>query len=402
MNIAFCYESVVPARGGCETYIADLARRLTADRHDVHIYASNWDAAALPPAIVYHALPILGGPRFLRPWRFGSLCAAALKENAHDVTVGFDKTWGQDILYPQGGLHLASNEGNLRKFRWEFARMAARGIKLFDLASWSYCRLERRQYLRDPRPVVVVNSQLVRDHFRSYYPEVPTEEVHVVRSAIDPSRFPEHDRPRCRVDFRKEWNIPVGALVGLFAAMNYRLKGLDPLLHALRQLLSQPEFARAAPVFHLIVAGNPNANSYRRLAHRLGVEKHVVFVGHRTDMRSCYFAADFFVHPTFYDTCSLVVLEALACGLPVITTRYGGVSELLGEAREGHVIDDPHDRDKLAWCLKQMFDMGRRSAYAEAARRTAAQWTFEHHYREMLGVFAEAMACKESLATEAA
>ncbi len=50
MNIAFCYESVLPARGGCETYIADLARRLVADEHEVHLYACRWDADALPAA----------------------------------------------------------------------------------------------------------------------------------------------------------------------------------------------------------------------------------------------------------------------------------------------------------------------------------------------------------------
>lgn len=395
MNIAFCYESVIPARGGCETYIADLARRLCADRHEVHVYASTWDQQALPPGIIYHALPVLSGPRFLRPWRFGKQCLKALHANVHDVTVGFDKTWGQDILYPQGGLHVASAECNLRKLRWALARHVARGLKFFDLASWSFRRVERRQYLSTPRPLIVVNSELVRNHFRTYYPQIAAEEIHVIRSAIDPSRFHETDRPRCRLELRQQWNIPNGALVGLFAAMNYRLKGLDPLLYAVRRLLSRPEFVQAAPLFHLVVAGNPNTAGYRRLANRLGLEKHVVFIGHRTDMRSCYFAADFFVHPTFYDTCSLVVLEAMTCGLPVITTSYSGVSEMLQSEREGYVIDNPHDHDKLAWAMHQFFDPRCRTACGQAARRTASQWTFEHHYRQLLGVFAEAMARKE-------
>src|SRR5437588_237202 len=105
MNIAFCYESVLPSRGGCETYIGDLARRLLADRHEVHLYACRWDARALPQVQI-HAMPPLAGPRFLRPWRFGRRCLRALADQQHDVTVGFDKTWGQDVLYPQGGLHV--------------------------------------------------------------------------------------------------------------------------------------------------------------------------------------------------------------------------------------------------------------------------------------------------------
>src|SRR5262245_45238435 len=90
MNIAFCYESVLPARGGCETYIADLARRLPADRHEVHLYACRWDEAALPRGMHFHQIAPVGGLRFLRPWRFAKRCLYALAGNRHDVTIGFD------------------------------------------------------------------------------------------------------------------------------------------------------------------------------------------------------------------------------------------------------------------------------------------------------------------------
>jgi UDP-glucose:(heptosyl)LPS alpha-1,3-glucosyltransferase len=78
----------------------------------------------------------------------------------------------------------------------------------------------------------------------------------------------------------------------------------------------------------LVVAGNPNYRGWHRLAERLGVGEQVCFIGHCGDMRNAYFGSDFLVHPTFYDPCSLVVLEALACGLPIITTRFNGASEL--------------------------------------------------------------------------
>jgi UDP-glucose:(heptosyl)LPS alpha-1,3-glucosyltransferase len=113
-------------------------------------------------------------------------------------------------------------------------------------------------------------------------------------------------------------------------------------------------------------------------------------------MRNAYFAADFFVHPTFYDPCSHVVPEAMACGLPVITTRYNGASELMHPPREGLLIDDPHDHEKLVGCLLQMLDPARRSACSQAARKTALTWTFEHHYRQMLSVFNEAAARKKA------
>ncbi len=393
MNIAFCYENVLPSRGGCETYIADLARRLIADGHEVHLYACRWDARALPEAMRLHALPALRGPRFLRPWRFSRACRAALKNNRHEVTVGFDKTWGQDVLYPQGGLHAASAEHNRRKFANPWQRRLARFVKGFDLAHWSFTLLERKQYFRAPRPLIVVNSFMVRDHFQRHL-QASFDQLHVVRSAIDPNRFPEHDRFKRRTEWRERWGLAPADTVGLFAAMNYRLKGLDPLLYAVRVLLNRPE-CREQP-FRLVVAGNPNFRVYETMARRLGIADTVRFVGHCDPMRHAYFAADFLVHPTFYDPCSLVVLEALACGLPVITTEANGASELLSPPREGYVIADPHDYEQLADCLALLLDPQRRHACAIAARKTAAGWTFEQHYRALLAVFQEAARRKQA------
>src|SRR5262249_47633958 len=159
-----------------------------------------------------------------------------------------------------------------------------------------------------------------------------------------------------------------------------RLKGLEPLLHAVQRL---PEDRP----FKLLVAGSARNKEFEKLARDLGVADRVRFIGYCKEMRNCYFASDLLVHPTFYDPCSHVVLEAMTCGLPVITTRYNGASELLRPPREGYVIEDPHDHDHLAWCLTQLLDPSRRAACGLAARKTAAGWTFEHHYRQMLAVF---------------
>ncbi len=229
---------------------------------------------------------------------------------------------------------------------------------------------------------------MVRDHIQEYY-GLPAEDLRLVRLATDAERFDECDRPKRRHECRQEWGIEPDKTVGLFAAMNYRLKGLEPLLYAVRRLAEQRNF-------RLLVAGNKDTGEFERLARKLGIADRVRFIGYCADMRNCYFAADFFVHPTFYDPCSHVVLEAMACGLPVITMRYNGASELLHPPREGLVIDDPHDHEHLAWCLGQMLDPVRRAACGQAARKTAAQWTFEQHYRQMLGVFTEAAARKRA------
>jgi UDP-glucose:(heptosyl)LPS alpha-1,3-glucosyltransferase len=111
---------------------------------------------------------------------------------------------------------------------------------------------------------------------------------------------------------------------------------------------------------------------------------------------NCYFAADFLVHPTFYDPCSLVVLEALACGLPVITSRYNGASELLRPPHDGYVIGDPHNYHQIADCMIQLLDPARRLAASRAARQTALRWNFDEHYHQLMQAFAEAASRKRA------
>ncbi|HEY2910772.1 MAG TPA: glycosyltransferase family 4 protein [Gemmataceae bacterium] len=381
MDIALCYERVLPARGGAETYIGDLARRLARDGHAVHLYASRWDAASLPASTHFHRIESPRGPRFLRPWRFAAACENALKFVHHDASIGFDKTWGQDILYPQGGLHAASAAHNRLKFSHEWERSLAAAGKWFDPAAWSFARLERKQYLGANRPLIVVNSRMVQRHFEQFY-GIPPESVRVVPSAIDPGRFAADDRLKRRHEERQRWGVSPESTVGLFVAMNYRLKGLAPLIRAAVRV------PRERP-FQLAIVGHPKFARYRKLAERLGVADRIVFLGHRGDPKDAYFAADFLVHPTFYDPCSLVALEALACGLPVITSRYNGAAELLSPPSDGLVIDDPHDAEALAAAMARMLDRGYRHAASQAARQTAGHWTLEHHYQALLNVFGE-------------
>lgn len=393
MDVGLCYEVVKPARGGCEHYISDLARRLARDGHAVHLFASEWDASALPSSTIYHKLPSPIGPRWLRPWKFASACLDALKANPVDVSLGFDKTYGQDILYPQGGLHSASRRNNLLKHVPGIDRVTARLVRLFDLTSTSFAKLERKQYLSSPRPIILAISRMVQGHYREFL-GLPESAVRVLHAAIDPERFTADDRLARRDRERQSWGATQQDAVGLFVGMNYRLKGLDPLLRSLVHVPKERQF-------RLIVIGSKKYSRYESLARRLGVLDRVRFLGFRADPRDAYFAADFLVHPTFYDPCSLVVLEALACGLPVVTTRYNGASELLSPPADGVIVNDPHDAHELAGAISEMCDPARLPVRKAAAAEAGRRWTFEDHYRQLLNVFEEVVARKRAAALAA-
>lgn len=384
MQIGLCYESVLPARGGCEHYISDLARRIARDGHGVHLYASRWDADALPASTVYHKIPQATGPRFLKPWRFASACIDALREHPVDVSMGFDKTWGQDILYPQGGLHSASRVQNLMKHEPGLYRLATRLIRPVDVSSYSFRRLERRQYLTSPRPTVLAISRMVQGHFRQYL-GLAESSVRVLYASIDPERFAAMDRLARRARERYSWGATADDVVGLFVGMNYRLKGLAQLLKA---MVHVPRESR----FRLMIVGSAKYQRYESLAKQLGIGDRVKFLGFQADPRDAYFAADVLVHPTFYDPCSLVALEALACGLPVLTTRFNGASELLPS--DSPIVNDPHDSHELASAIANMCNPALLPARKFAAAEAGQKWTFEDHYLQLFGVFEEVLARK--------
>jgi UDP-glucose:(heptosyl)LPS alpha-1,3-glucosyltransferase len=147
--------------------------------------------------------------------------------------------------------------------------------------------------------------------------------------------------------------------------------------------------------FRLVVIGGSDFARYQQQARQLGVADRVSFLGFRADPKDAYFAADFLVHPTFYDPCSLVVLEALACGLPVVTTQYNGAKELLSPSNSV-IVTDPHNANELAAAMTQMTDASVRASAASAARDAAQAWTFEQHYQQMLSLFEQARGLKRA------
>ena len=142
----------------------------------------------------------------------------------------------------------------------------------------------------------------------------------------------------------------------------------------------------------LIVIGGGDIPKYERIARHLGVANDVVFMGDQEDPVPYYHASDVFVLPTLYDPCPMVVMEALACGLPVITTSYNGATELMTLPRDGVVLNDPMNVMELALAMLR-FDEAETARLAPeraaASRRTdlCATRMYEKHlevYREIL------------------
>ena len=135
--------------------------------------------------------------------------------------------------------------------------------------------------------------------------------------------------------------------------------------------------------------GGKRLGPWRRLAARLGVAAAVQFHGPVEDVVPYYAAADLYVHPTIYDTCSLVVLEAAACGLPVVTTCCNGAAELFHAGDDIVLIADPADDEAFAAAVRGLLDPAARRPIGDAARRTALTQTFDRNVDNILALYEE-------------
>ncbi len=308
-----------------------------------------------------------------------------MRQGSHECSVGFINTWAHDVIIPQGGVQKGSLDANAGRFQTGLQRGLYRLTKSANPKYWLYRAIENKQYdlMRSSRFVAV--SEMVRRHLEEFH-HVPPEKIHVVPNAIDVRRVEVSQPGAVRCGFRNRMGLEPTDLVGLFVGHNFALKGLKPLLMGLG---ARRRRDRAARPVHLLVCGGGNSAPYLRLARSLGIQDSVHFLGFYPDVRECYWSSDFFVQPTYYDPCSLVVLEALACGLPVITTEQNGAGELMTNDREGYVLTSPDAESELIAALDGMAHDAKRSAMSTEARRLGRQMTFDDHVAKLVTIFQE-------------
>ena len=377
-RLALLVEGFDPARGGMERAVRALAEALGRSGVPVEVYAPADRAGPdlTPPARrIAVALPHL--PRPLRAVRLASALAAAARRRSGARTVACGKLLGAELWWPHGGLHRAALAARAAAGRGPAAALGARALRALRPAEWAYLRLDGQNLAACARGAAraVALSARVRGDLAAAGLD-PTR-VALVPNGVDPLGFAPPapaERQAARAALQARAGAAPGAPLLLHLAHDPRLKGLDALLRALPRLAAG----------HLVVAGGFDPRPWRRLAALHGVAARVTWLGAVADPRPLYRGADLLVHPTRYDPCSLVVLEALACGLPALTSRHDGANELLLAAGAGEVLPEPDDAPALAASLAGLLDPVRREALA--ARAVAFRRPWERVGQELLAL----------------
>jgi len=377
MRVGLVLDQFDPRQGGVEQWTRQFACGLLAAGHEVHVAASHFGPDERELGIVAHVLPPHRSrlaradavERLLRPLRLDVI---------HDMGVG----WYCDIFQPHGGSRIAAFEQNLR-LAPAWLRPLKRHVARLLPRYRDFDTLAARQYADDGRIVLALSEMVERDLKQHH--RVTDDRLRRIYNGVDTSRFSPQHRRTYRQAVRDQLGLRNEVLF-LIVAHNFRLKGVPTLLTAMSRLAAQQRGV------HLAIVGGKRLAPYQRLARRLATGNHVTFVGPVDDPVPYYAAADAYVQPTYYDPCSLVVLEALASGLPVVTSRFNGAAELMTPGRHGFVLQDPGDARELTELMSSLLDERSRKLMGGAARHLALQHSFEQNMERVLAVYDEVTA----------
>lgn len=382
LKIAIVLDRFLPSRGG-ESYFSWLAQELSKRGHEVHIFSRVTEEMD-GKGYQIHRISVWKYPRSLRMLSFLIHSARVVQLYDFDIIHGVEGTLAMNILNPHEGVEKAY-------LKQEFRSISNRVYYIYKilkryLSPYHYVKIciQKKQYLSKRVKRIIAISKMVKEDIIRYY-GVPDEKVTVILNSVDTHRFHPKNRDWYRNETRERLGIFPNAIVLLFVGNNYRLKGVEPLLRAMALL--RKGFPRT-PI-RLLIVGRGQRWYYKRLARRIGVLDHTFFLGSVKEIERYYSASDIYVHPTFYDSCSLTVLEALASGLPVITSRFNGAADLILSNEGGRVLEDPADVEKLIASIAYFFDEERRDKARVATRQWIEKYSLADHIEEILRVYYE-------------
>jgi UDP-glucose:(heptosyl)LPS alpha-1,3-glucosyltransferase len=370
VKIGLVLEKFDPHMGGLEHWTWQFALRLLRRNYEVHVIAFEVDPAATQSGLILHRLE-MPHSRLERAHVLERHLRTLDLDVIHDMGCG----WYADLFHPHGGSTIALWEHNLMRIpRWRQIRFW-RERRYREMAE-----IERRQLACSDAAIVTV-SKMVQHHFETLH-HLPKERMRLIYNGVDLEQFSPAHRPLHRAATRKDLRVKDEVLF-LMLAHNLLLKNATALLQAAERLL------KAGHPIRVLIAGGKRPKPFIKLAERLGIAQCVTFREPLEDPTSYYAAADVFVHPTWYDPCSLVTLEASASALPVITTRYNGASELMSDGKEGYILDKPDDVPSLASMMEKLLDGELREKMGIAGRELVSNHSFEHQTTEVLELYDE-------------
>jgi UDP-glucose:(heptosyl)LPS alpha-1,3-glucosyltransferase len=323
-------------RGGMERYCAELANYLSVD-YDMHLFASVIDDVPLD-RVTIHPVPTVERPIVTLFIQFYLRSTAALK--------GLDF----DIIHTIGGITSSQNviTAQYCQYAWgdvlKKSGKSMRGITPYHHFMWRFAGFFERLAVQNKKTVAIIaNSQKTANDLAKFY-NVPESKLHVIYNGVDAKRFTPENK-RFRSEIRKSLSINDDAILVLFVG-EYRRKGLETVIKAISKVDNK----------NIVLAafGKGDKPYHQQIAQNLGIADRVILSDPYKGIERVFGAGDIFAFPTAYEPFGMVITEAMASGLPTITTKSAGAAEFIEDGVNGFLIDNHLDSDSIAKIINRL------------------------------------------------
>jgi len=374
----------IDKRHGTERRVAELVSRL-ANEYEFHIYSTRVEDIDLA-RVVWHRIPRLPGPHLLAylSW-FMSNHVSRRRDRRRGIV--------PDLVYSPGINCLDADVVSVHIVFANFRERARKHLRLTEnpILTWPliihrrlYYRLiaalEAYVYGRTGVSKAAVSKKTAADLKESY---PGSGEIAVIYNGLDLECFSPQRCALLRACSRRALSIQDEEFVLLLIGNDWRNKGLNCLLEAMAQV--------ADSRLRALVVGSDHQTPFLPLIARLGLQGRVLFCPPRADVETYYAAADAYVGPSLDDAFAQPPAEAMACGLPVITSRQNGGSEIITHGCNGLILENPRDSKALADMIFELLtEPVLRNRLGAAAAETAQQYTWERNVALMRELFEKA------------
>ena len=365
--------------GGAERYVAGLAGQFAHLGHDVHIYAGSWQTSPeegrspTRPGITFHRVPVAGGLSFLGVLSFALNSRRLLKKEYFDVIHSFERTLYQDVYRAGDGCHR-----EWLKQREKIDPWYKKYLHAINPLHQTILSIEEKLFTEERCKMIIANSFRGKDEIIRHY-GVSSSRIRVIYNPVDADRFNGSGRTETRDEVRMSLGIADSDRCILFVGSGFKRKGLLSAIKAVSELRQTWQF---------IVIGRDRTSAYEKEAARLGIRPFVRFLGPVTDVEKYYLTADLFLFPTIYEPFSNACLEAMASGMPVVTSRINGASEIVVEGTNGYIIEDPLNVGEIKDRIERALQLNR-DRVIDHNREYVKPFSWENHVRQLLEVYSE-------------
>lgn len=354
--------------GGAERFISRALEALDQQSLDLNVITREWQGQRQPNWHLHICNPTKWG-RISRERGFADAARALWQRENFDIVQSHERIAGCDIYRAGDGVHQRWLElrGQLMP-GWRHKLLLANRYHRYVMAA------EKAMYEAPELKAVICNAEMVKQEIIQRF-GVASNKIHVIYNAINTAQFVPADSTT-RAAIRQKISLPLNASVLIYVGSGFERKGLAAAIRAV-----------ANTDRYLLVVGKDKAEKqYRALATELGCADRIRFVGMQSDTLPWYQAADGLLLPTLYDPFPNVILEAMACGLPVITSTTCGGAEFIQPGRNGFVcdaLDVPALRDAVMALPGQATD----SNMALAAREQVMASTPQRLSQQLISLY---------------